>query len=270
MELIRPVNGLMAAAAVLVGAFVSRSPTDWGPATAAACAAFAAAAGANALNDGLDRDTDTINRPGRPVPSGRMSPGAALAAAGVAFIVSLALAATVSGRALALVAGWLVLTAVYSRSLKGVPIAGNVAVAAVASTPFLMGGFSQGKYLLAMIPTAIAFLLHLAREIVKDIEDIEGDRAAGLRTLAVRQGPEVAWGAARGVLIALIGLAAVPFALGIYGWGYAAFVVVIDVLLIRAMISMTRGASKDGAARISAALKLVMVLGLAAFAAGTF
>jgi len=46
--LMRPLNGVMAAAAVLVGAFVSRSPTMWGPAVLGAFSAFAAAAAANA------------------------------------------------------------------------------------------------------------------------------------------------------------------------------------------------------------------------------
>ncbi|MFE7357107.1 UbiA family prenyltransferase, partial [Streptomyces sp. NPDC057543] len=35
-----------------------------------------------ALNDWADRDEDAIDRPHRPIPSGRIAPGAALAAAG--------------------------------------------------------------------------------------------------------------------------------------------------------------------------------------------
>jgi geranylgeranylglycerol-phosphate geranylgeranyltransferase len=266
----------MAAAAVAVGAFVARSPVAWGPAVLGACSAFLAAAGANALNDSLDRDTDAVNRPDRPVPSGRISTRAALVTAVVAFVVSLVTAFALSGSALALAAGWVAVTALYSVSLKGVPLAGNVAVAAVASTPFLMGGLSQGRYVPALIPTALAFMVHLAREIVKDVEDIEGDSAAGIRTLAVASGADTAFAIARGVMIALIGVAAVPFALGIYGWGYAAVIVLIDVLLIRTMLAMSSGSetgrlearSRGWPARPSSALKMVMALGLVAFAVG--
>ena len=68
IELFRPVNGLLAASAVLVGAFVSRSPTLWWPAFAGAASAFAAAGAANALNDRLDvvpaRQLDSLVRMG--------------------------------------------------------------------------------------------------------------------------------------------------------------------------------------------------------------
>ena len=68
VSLVRPLNGVIAAAAVFVGAFVAQRPTDWVPAALGALAAFCAASGANALNDFFDRETDRVNRPGRPVP----------------------------------------------------------------------------------------------------------------------------------------------------------------------------------------------------------
>ena len=268
IELLRPINGLMAAAAVLVGALVSRSPTFWWPAFVGAVSAFAAAGAANALNDRLDLVSDRINRPGRPIPSGRLSRAAATTAACVCGLVSVGLAAVIGPGAVTLALTWLVLTAVYSRFLKGVPLAGNAAVALVASTPFLMGGLSQGKYLLAAIPCALAFFVHLAREIVKDVEDIAGDEAAGVRTFAVRRGASAAFAVTRGVLIVLIALAALPFAFRVYGWGYAAVLIVIDVVLIRLLVSMGRNSANTGLRRPSNALKAVMALGLLAFIVG--
>ena len=268
IELLRPVNGLLAAAAVLVGAFVSRSPTFWWPAFAGAASAFAAAGAANALNDRLDSVSDSINRPGRPIPSGRLSQAAATTAACVGGLASVGLAAVIGSRAVALALIWLVLTALYSRVLKGVPLAGNIAVALVASTPFLMGGFSQGKYLLAVIPCALAFFVHLAREIVKDVEDMAGDDAAGVRTFAVRRGASAAFAVARGVLVVLIGLAALPFAFRVYGWGYASVVVVIDAVLVWLLVSMETNSGGKGLRRPSNTLKAVMALGLLAFTVG--
>lgn len=46
-----------------------------------------------ALNDWADRDEDAVDRPHRPIPSGRISPAAALGAAGVLTAAGLALAA---------------------------------------------------------------------------------------------------------------------------------------------------------------------------------
>jgi len=268
IELLRPINGLMAAAAVLVGAFVSRSPTFWWPALVGAVSAFAAAGAANALNDRLDLVSDRINRPGRPIPSGRLSQAAATSAACVSGLISMGLAAVIGPRAVALALAWLVLTVVYSRFLKGVPLVGNVVVALVASTPFLMGGFSQGKYLLAIIPCALAFFIHLAREIVKDVEDIAGDEAAGVRTFAVRRGASAAFAVTRGVLVILIVLATLPFVFRVYGWGYAAVLIVIDVALIRLLVSMGVDSANTGLRRPSNVLKTVMALGLLAFIVG--
>lgn len=268
VELLRPVNGLMAAVAVLVGAHVSRSPTFWGPALAGAAAAFAASGASNALNDRLDVASDVINRPGRPVPSGRLTLAAASTAACVFGAASIALAALIGPRAVALALSWLVLTALYSATLKGVPLAGNATVALVASTPFLMGGFSQDKHLLAIVPCALAFFVHLAREIVKDVEDVEGDEAAGARTFAVRRGDAASFAVVRGVLIALIALSALPFVFGIYGWGYAGVLAVIDAVLVWLMLSMEANSVSKGFGRPSNVLKAVMALGLLAFAVG--
>ncbi len=268
IELLRPVNGFLAAAAVLVGAFVSRSPTLWWPAFAGAVSAFAAAGAANALNDRLDLVSDRINRPGRPIPSGRLSRAAATTAACVSGLVSVGMAAVIGPSAVTLALTWLALTAFYSRVLKGVPLAGNVAVALVAATPFLMGGFSQGKYLLAAIPCVLAFFIHLAREIVKDVEDIAGDEAAGVRTFAVRRGASASFAIVRGALIVLMALAVLPLAFRVYGWGYASVLVVIDVVLVWLMVSMKTSFESAGLRRRANALKAVMALGLLAFIVG--
>jgi geranylgeranylglycerol-phosphate geranylgeranyltransferase len=276
LGILRPANGLMAGAAVFVGAFVTVRPTgqgsagDWGAAALGAAAAAAAAGAANALNDYADREVDSTNRPERPIPSGALSPRAALGTAVAAYIVSMGLAALVSAHALTLAIVWAALTLLYSLALKGVPIVGNLVVAAVAATPLLMGALTQRRGRGALIPCALAFLIHLARELVKDAEDIEGDRLAGLRTFAVRYGPGVSIAAARIVLVGLIGLAAVPFALRVYGWGYAAVVCVIDALLVWTLASL--GGEPDGKKlrAVSNRLKAVMALGLAAFVLGVF
>ena len=80
LALLRPQNGLIAGCAVFVGAVVVsggegasrfwRGGLDWVPAMLGALAAFAAAGGANALNDALDAASDRLNAPGRPIPSG--------------------------------------------------------------------------------------------------------------------------------------------------------------------------------------------------------
>lgn len=247
---------------------VARRPPELWPAALGALAAFAAVSGANALNDVADRSADAVNRPDRPVASGAVGVRAALSVAVVGYAVALACAFGVSRQAGALAAAWVVLTALYSVALKGVPVASNVLVALVAASPLAMGGITQGRVGPSLAPLALAFLAHFAREIVKGAEDLEGDAAAGLRTTAVALGPRAAVAMARVVIVSLIAAAAAPFAMGLFGWGYAAGVVAIDVLLLLALASTARPADRAGLRRASGLLKWVMALGLLSFVLG--
>jgi geranylgeranylglycerol-phosphate geranylgeranyltransferase len=268
VELARPLNGAIAAGAVLVGAFVARRPVLLSPAILGALAAFAAAASANAANDIVDREIDAVNRPGRPIPSGRIGPGAAKSAALLWQAAALVLSALVGGEAFALVASWAVVTTIYSAYLKAVPVTGTVLAALVGASPFLMGGITQGRIALSAVPFALAFVVHAARELVKDAEDVEGDARAGVRTLAVALGRDAAVLAARLIVIVLMPLAVLPFVLGLFGWGYVAVVAVIEGVLAWLAVSMG-GPSEPARLRLwSNGFKAVMVLGLAAFALG--
>jgi len=268
VELARPLNGAIAAVAVLVGAFVARRPTSVEPAVLGALAAFAAVASANAANDIVDREIDRVNRPGRPIPSGRIGLGTAKSAALLWQAAALVLSALVGGEAFALVASWAVVTTLYSAYVKGVPVAGTVLAAFVGASPFLLGGITQGRIALTAAPFGLAFVVQAARELVKDAEDVEGDARAGVRTLAVALGRDAAILAARLIAIVLMPLAVLPFILRLYGPGYAAVVVVIEGVLAWLIVSMG-GAAEPARLRLwSNGLKTVMVLGLAAFALG--
>jgi geranylgeranylglycerol-phosphate geranylgeranyltransferase len=269
LRLARPLNGALAGCAVLVGACVAGLEDGLRGAALGALAAFAAASGANALNDVVDRKADAVNRPRRPVASGRVGVRAALAAAVAACAVAVALGFAVSPSAGALSVAWVAGTALYSLAVKRVPLASNALAAAVAASPLVMGGVTQGRPGPTAAPFALAFLAHLAREIVKDVEDLEGDSAAGVRTIAATAGPSAALTVARLVVVALIAAAAVPLADRTYGWGYGAALVVADALLVRALVTAAPGADRAALGRASRLLKWAMAFGLLAFLLGT-
>ncbi|MBD3368103.1 MAG: hypothetical protein GF405_08035 [Candidatus Eisenbacteria bacterium] len=290
-ELLRPLNGLMASAAVVVGAYVSRWPTRWPEAVLGAVAAFAAAAGANALNDAADAEADAVNRPSRPVPSGRVSRRTAVAVAVAAWAVAGFAASLVGPRAALLVAAWIVVSAVYSPWIKRAAFAKDAVVAAVAASPFLLGGITQDKLLLSSVPFALAFLAHAARELVKDVQDREGDVRAGVRTAAAVVGEGATLAVSRVVIIVLMAVAALPylaprlmappdvhpvfgtlagrFVQGVgYNWGYGALVAVADVLLIRVLFLTSGDTDAAALAKASRTLKAVMAVGIFAFVVG--
>ncbi|MFJ6808329.1 SCO3242 family prenyltransferase [Streptomyces anulatus] len=91
-----------------------------------------------ALNDWADRDEDAVDRPHRPIPSGRISPAAALGAAGVLTAAGLALAARAGRPALAVATGLAATVWAYDLHLKHTK-AGPAAMAAARSLDLLLG-----------------------------------------------------------------------------------------------------------------------------------
>lgn len=91
-----------------------------------------------ALNDWADREEDAVDRPHRPIPSGRISPAAALGAAGVLTATGLALAARAGRPALTVATGLAATVWAYDLHLKHTK-AGPAAMAAARSLDLLLG-----------------------------------------------------------------------------------------------------------------------------------
>ena len=262
----RPSNCALAAASVWVGALVSGHPHATAGVAAAAAAAAAVAASGNGLNDVLDLPADRVNRPDRPLPSGRLSPAAALALSavlgaaglGTAFAVGMAPGAIAFGVAAGL--------ALYNWWWKRLGLPGNLLVSLLAAATFPYGAAAAGGGGRWWIPAAFALVYHLGREILKGAEDMEGDRLCGVRTLAGARGQRAATRAAA-ALLAVVALAApLPALLGVYGGGYLAAAAVLDLFLARTCLDLWRGHPPRG--RPSRRLLPGMVLGLAAVVLG--
>ncbi|WP_328885989.1 UbiA family prenyltransferase [Streptomyces sp. NBC_00316] len=91
-----------------------------------------------ALNDWADRDEDAVDRPHRPIPSGRITPGAALAAAGALTAAGLMLAARAGRPALTVATGLAATVWAYDLRLKHTQ-AGPAAMAAARALDLLLG-----------------------------------------------------------------------------------------------------------------------------------
>jgi len=144
---------------------------------------------ANAHNDIIDFETDKINRPKRPLPSGDIKLKMAYAIA-IKCVCLAILFGLISGFEFALLfAAVGALSFVYNKFLKGLPLAGNFAVALLTTTPIVIPivkfGLPQPELFNLVF---FAFMLTMAREITKDIEDMPGDAANGLKTFPVLHG----------------------------------------------------------------------------------
>ncbi|APY85315.1 prenyltransferase [Streptomyces alfalfae] len=143
-----------------------------------------------ALNDWADRAEDAVERPERPLPSGRIAPPAALAAATALTAAGLTAAARAGRPALA-VAGALAGTVwAYDLGLKHTP-AGPAAMAAARGLDLLLGatataGPDDRRRATAALPSATALATHtLAVTVVSRREAQGGSSTAPLAALAV-------------------------------------------------------------------------------------
>ncbi len=189
LELTRPVNVIAASVLTFIGAFVAGGITDQPVSVGAAVAATGLAVGAgNAINDYFDREIDRINQPDRPIPRGAVSPRGALLFSIVLFTIAVALALVLPLLALAIAGINLAALIAYTELFKGLPGLGNALVAYLVGSTFLFGAAAVEN----IAPAAVLFLLSaiatLTREIIKDVEDVEGDREEGLNTLPIAIG----------------------------------------------------------------------------------
>lgn len=188
LRLLRVQNGAIAALGVLVGAAWANGAAKGGEGVlVVALAAIALAGFANATNDYCDVEIDRVAHPERPLPSGALAPGAAIAAAIVAGGVALALTALVSIPLATLTVGVLAAMAAYSVLLARTGVVGNLVVALLASLPFLYGAWAAGSPVAGLPLVGVAVPLHFAREVAKDLDDAPGD-APWRATLPVRAG----------------------------------------------------------------------------------
>lgn len=262
LEITRPHNGVLTFCSVLLGGLLV-APVVSTDLILAGTAAALVASGGYVLNDVMGLEADRINRPKRPLPSGRMRRTVAVGQA-----VGLLLVGLVVGVALpppvplltCVAAGSLV---AYNLKLQRVPMAGNLTVAGLGALAFLYGGAVSGSVRPAAVPAVFAFVYHLGREILKDAEDCAGDRRLGGSNIALRWGETTARriGAACCAIVVL--LSPIPVLLYGYGTIYLGLVAILDGLLLDVFATTVSKTSPDYRS-VNRLLKLGMVLGLAA------
>ena len=133
-------------------------------------------AGGMALNDWADREVDAVERPERPIPSGRIGPRHALGVAGGLAAAGLVLAAAGGGRRALAVAGPLAAAVwLYDARLKDTA-AGPVAMAACRGLDVLLG--AGVGHLRAAAPAAAALAAHTAGVTVLSRGEVHGTTRA--------------------------------------------------------------------------------------------
>ncbi|MEI6669014.1 MAG: UbiA family prenyltransferase [Acidobacteriota bacterium] len=204
--LIAPALGFVSAAATAIGA-QPREPWSWWlvvPPVLGAIMAAVLNVASNGLNQIFDLDVDRINKPKRPLPSGRMTLREAWIVTMASFAVAFVLAWLVApgGRHECF---WMVVAAAVITTLYSVPpfrtkrlgIWANVTIAIPRGVLLKVAGWSSVKSAEGFEPWylgAIFGLFLLGAMTTKDFADMEGDAKGGCRTLPIQYGvARAAW-----------------------------------------------------------------------------
>ena len=180
IALTRPGNVVLTAVAVVAGSFIAAGDSilDFQvEIVIASLAAMMLVGGGNALNDYNDRESDKENHPNRPIPAGLISADETLVYSRI--LLSAGLLIVLFGLAnklpfiIALI-GTITLIS-YENKLKALGLSGNIAVGFMSGAVFLYAGMVVNDPGPTLWMFGLAFLATVAREIVKDIQDLEGD-----------------------------------------------------------------------------------------------
>lgn len=184
INIVRLPNAIMSSIAVFLGFWIAESPLSLPNLFMLMIAAVFSTAYGNVTNDIRDIETDRISHPTRPLPAGFINPVSALIFAILLAVGALMCSFFVSGiHGIATIIP-LVLLTVYTFYLKGTPLTGNLLVALLVAYSIIYGAIGAPLFSKLLIPAILAFLLNFSREIVKDLQDHEGDRVAGYNTSA--------------------------------------------------------------------------------------
>ncbi|MHA1115671.1 MAG: UbiA family prenyltransferase [Candidatus Heimdallarchaeaceae archaeon] len=156
------------------------------------------------FNDIADREEDLVNAPHRPIPSKKISVRTAVIYGVIVALIALILALLIDIREG--LPGISVITALifgsslnlYNFKVKQMGFFGNVLIGLNVIALFVYGSlFSYFVYQqgFTWVPTIVGLAAasgNVGREVIKGLPDIEGDKKAGNKTIAVLFGPRVA------------------------------------------------------------------------------
>lgn len=262
----RPLNAVTAGLAAIVACLIATDTIIPEALLLFAVVTLVTAAG-NVINDYFDVEIDRVNRPDRPIPSGQVRLPDARAYAVTLFLAGILVCFFTNELCIAIAVFNSILLIGYAARLKRTPLFGNITVSYLAASMFLFGGALGGlPGLLHVMPFAVmTFFAILARELVKDGEDVEGDKASGAVTIPIRYGMKTTMLLALACVLLGIVVSLVPY----LWWGpwYISGILLVDAIILFACIKTVRCTTPEGvkATGASTLLKAGMFASLVIF-----
>lgn len=251
------------------------------------------AAGGYIINDYFDVNIDQVNKPHKIVIGKYISRRHALLQhmllSGIGVLLTAVVAYQLGNWLLVLAnLGCTMLLWYYSTNYKRQLLVGNVLISAMIAWVILVmlvaevPGWWTGELItdsekatvarltrIGLLYAGFAFVINLIREVVKDLEDMEGDRREGCTTMPIRWGvPATKVFVGMWMLLLAIALVITQIYVIFFEWWYSAvYIIVLVVLpLLHAFQRLTVAHSMAHFAALSKRIKWIMLFGILSMA----
>ncbi|WP_457612253.1 UbiA family prenyltransferase [Methanocaldococcus sp.] len=252
LELIRFKNCVMAGISGIIG-YIIASGDSLEKAILIFLVIFFICGYGNVINDIYDIEIDRINKPYRPLPSGRVSLERAKLLAILFLILGLFLSILINIYSFLIALINSILLYLYAKYFKKYKPIGNIIVSYLTGSTFLFGAVAGKNFLIAFILFICSFLATWGREIFKDYEDIEGDKKEGVKSLPIIFGKKSLYVATFLIVLAVL-LSPLPYIFKIFNIYYLFLIFICDLLFLYLCFKALKGGY------VSDKLKKVMLL----------
>ena len=214
------------------------------------------------INNFYDSQKDLINRPNKSMLDRLVSQKTKLSVYFTLNFIASLMALFVSWRAFLFFSAYIFLIWFYSHKLKKMFLIGNITAAVLAVLPFfgiLM--YYKNFYEVIFAHATFLFLLILIRELIKDLENIEGDLIADYKTIPVVFGEK----RAKSIISILTILTLIPvyFLIEIYNVGYMDIYFYLSLIaLLFFCMMLWKATTKTEYLKLHFLLKFIIVSGV--------
>ncbi len=270
-QLTRLEHGIIYGLGVIAGVFISLGSLDLHLSILGFFTALFLQASAFALNDYYDYEVDILNkRFDRPLVRGDLSKRDAIIIAILTAIPGFIFSILISFQAFILALAITFFGYLYDVKLKEFGFFGNLYIAFSMAAPFIFGGFISGNINAEIaILSLIAFLSGLGREIMKGIEDVEGDALRNVKSLARIYGVDFAAKTSAFLFIISIFASILIILIPEYrDFKYLIPISLTDLMLIFVSKKLLSGVRKEDIKYLRKKTMIAMTIGLFAFIFG--
>ena len=241
------------------------------------------AAGGYVINNIMDQDTDEIAKPQNRVVGVSISEtvaynwyiGLTIVGVGIGFYLSNVIYKPTFASMFILVATLLYM---YATSFKQIPVLGNVVVALMLSTSIIIIGLfdilpaidvdnrfrMREAFDILMHYAIFAFIINLIREIVKDMEDMDGDYQSGINSLPIAIGVQKTKIIVGVLTVISIGILAYYVNSNLFELDYVVYYAMILIVgpLIYFGVKLLNATTKKEYHHLSLVLKIILFFGI--------